>query len=372
MKKISHLNTLFKAFSLITILIISIGTVKANSGDKLVIIGGLDYNRIGQCENKNCTDFPGYLKKDLGENISLLNKDISNENIFEFTWSADPISHKEGGTNLKEKFRTYFNNNVCNVNYGNCNVSFIAHSWGTVILSDFIASLPENTGVKIKVVVTLASPVTGAQIAWNQPAFWKVAVTKVNAGNGVWVNVVNTRDVLSWAIPGTVNIQPNGENSTKSSWNQIFPVSNSEIDLNYIKTNTAFICASTLDKIPCLITLTTAGKSWLSSNMSTDDLNFDYFVNTHFPKNYQPQRLISHVACYGYGNHCDFSLGNKALGRLYGAYNKLLGKPNGGQFNCGTIFVCQSFVNKIIIANQLNTNYVWFWLNNKWNYFGEI
>lgn len=136
------------------------------ASEHIVLIGGIDSNRVCSCgiqqtmcssvvSNQNCTD-KEYLGAELTQSIinkantSDLNervKVIANDNIKTFYWSGDPVEH---GEDLKGKFERWFKNHVCGYYDTECVVSFVAHSWGTIILADFIAHIPSNSDIRIR------------------------------------------------------------------------------------------------------------------------------------------------------------------------------------------------------------------------------
>jgi len=228
----------------------------AKTKEKIVLVGGLLFSRLKECGSSNCTDLNYLLRKDkLGGELDLYVDTITTSDIHEFSWSRDAITHQENnpyGTNtLKDKFQNWFHEEVCK-NHETCYVSFIAHSWGTVIVADFIASMLEDTSIKIRTVVTYGSPVTGAQIALNTDPFWEIAVNKVLGNNnkidgtfGKWINVVNPNDLIAWFIPGTENVDQLGASLGHARLPELFPVNNSELDPKYAVTSVIRICGGT-------------------------------------------------------------------------------------------------------------------------------
>ena len=265
--------------------------------EKLVLVGGLNESRIGQCSTDNCDDFT-YLRwsNKLGNSIDSLDDDIIDD-VLEFGWSGDPISHKEGGDNLKKKFEKWFYSNVCSKNE-QCNVSIIAHSWGSIIASDFIASLPQNTNIKIRTVVTYGSPVTGAQIKWNTNPFWETAISKVKQMKGKWINVVNKNDIIGWNIPGVLNYKPNGTVSYKKRLEELFPVSNSELDPKYLVTTAIRQCNPITS---CAVLGSNLMQLWKASGFDKNNIPSTqegwevFFENTHFTESYEPKRIINYI-----------------------------------------------------------------------------
>jgi hypothetical protein len=260
-------------------------TAFAANKEKIVLVSGLDFTRTGQCGFKSCTDNEYLYSHDLS---SILNQELNSRgvlaDIYTFSWSRDMVTH---GENLKTKFTNWFYKNICKEGQ-ECYVSFISHSWGTVIASDFLASLASNSTIKVRTVVTFASPVTGAQtLPWKE-VFWLTGVKKVlsasNQINGVaarWVNVVNRPDPIAWDIPQTENLQPNGTASTKGRLNAVFPVSNSELNPLYLG---ASIVKAYLNKGEDFHNVIV--KSW---GGGTPDLK------AHAPASYEPKRLVQYV-----------------------------------------------------------------------------
>lgn len=295
------MKQLFLSF-IVVILSIFLSTQSYASEEKLVLIGGLDEYRVGKCNATSCSDGKeydwGYLTSyyKLGNALNALNDSIPKKNRYEFRWSGDPITHNEGG-NLKNKFENWFYKNVCERG-SECNVSFISHSWGTIINSDFIASLPQDTSVNIRTVVTYASPVTGAQIKFNVTPFWATAVDKVNNSGGTWINVVNPKDVIAWDIPKTQNRKPDGTFSSKGRFDETFPVSNSEMDPKYLGTSFIRQC-NPIESGFCSTLGSNFYKIWDSglgqeAPSTLEEWN-RYFMNTHFTENYEPERLVGYI-----------------------------------------------------------------------------
>lgn len=267
--------------------------------EKLVLIGGLNEYRIGECSNNQCGDGKpydqGYLDKysKLGKSLSSLDNNINSLNREEFYWSGDPVTHGEG-VNLKNKFNKWFYEEICNANE-NCIVSFIAHSWGTIILSDFLQSIPEN--LNVRTVVTYGSPVTGSQIKWNKDPFWEDAVNSVKNRGGKWFNVVNKQDLIAWKIPGTTNVNPDGSLSNKGRFSQTFPVNNSEFDPSYLLTSAVRGCAFS----SCTVLGSRLVNAWTDSGNNINDIPTNmsgwsnYFYNSHFTHNYNPDKIISYI-----------------------------------------------------------------------------
>lgn len=286
-------------FIVITILFF-ITQVSYGATEKLVLIGGLHESVIWSCGETPCKDVT-YLTEEhkLGEALKNLDGIVKYKG-YEFPWSGDPVTHNEGG-NLKKKFNDWFYQNICSKNEI-CNVSFIAHSWGTIIISDFIASLPSDTKVNIRIIVTYGSPVTGAQIRAFTTPFWKVAVSKVEGMGGVWINTVNPNDIIAWDIPRTINRKSDGDRSNKGRFDETFPVSNSELDPKYLGTSAFRQCFGTesiLLKIPCATLGFNLRDLWDSSNLAKMPENeqewVNFFYKTHFTESYEPKRQINYI-----------------------------------------------------------------------------
>jgi len=193
------------------------------------------------CADGNSYDRESYLKEQFG--VLLQNKGFKAENIHAFKWSGDMVSH---GENLQSKFSAWFYANVCPNATETCNVSFLAHSWGTVITTDFIHTINRDN-IKIKNVVTFGSPVSGAQIKSGVTAFWKSSIAKVVNNGGKWFNVVNREDLIAWDynVNGVTNYTPDGSISSKGEFlnGEMFPISQSEIAPNYGLTTLARLCS---------------------------------------------------------------------------------------------------------------------------------
>lgn len=264
--------------------------------EKVVLVGGLNEYKIGQCYNKPCDDLK-YLKKSHKLGDSLKSLDFSTTDVSEFGWSGDPISHNEGGSSLKNKFESWFYDKICSRGEI-CNLSIVAHSWGTIIASDFIASLPTNTHINIRTIVTYGSPVTGAQIKYNVAPFWETAIKKVKNMGGEWINVVNEGDVVAWNIPGVSNYKANGLISYKSRLKELFPVSGSEFDPKYIGTSILRQCNPFSN---CEVLKSTIGLFWEESGFTTSSVPktqkelSSYFYKTHFTESYEAKRLIGYI-----------------------------------------------------------------------------
>lgn len=283
-----------KHYAISTTLAISLlsNAAFALNKEKIVLVSGIDFTRTGQCGSKACADNE-YLYRDLG---TLLNQELNSRgalaDIHTFSWSRDMVTH---GEKLKTKFTNWFYNNVCKEGQ-ECYVSFIAHSWGTVITTDFLSSLANNSTIKIRTVVTFGSPVTGAQIAlWKEP-FWLTGIQKVlndaNKINGTrarWVNVVNRQDAVAWdylsgyniAIPYVENLQPNGTLSTKGRLGETFPVSGSELNPLYLGTSVLRAYLNKGEEFHKVIV-----QSWGGGLPN---------LTAHSPASYEPKRLVQYV-----------------------------------------------------------------------------
>lgn len=341
-------------------------------GEKIVLVGGLDAT-TNKCKNIEktheyydwCTDGKGYLlwDKKLGSSLKKYKDEILTEDIYEFIWSQDPVPHEEnynaldgnGGT-LKKKFKDWFYDKVCKTDE-ECEVSFIAHSWGTIIASDFIASLRDDK-VTIKTVITYASPVTGAQIKADKDPFWEIAVDRVKSMQGKWVNVVNKKDVVAWDIPNTINLNQYGYISSKGILMESFPVDDSELDKKYLIINPHILSIT-----GCILGREVASPfscSILAANLSyvtertginvNDILDFgQYFVDTHFTKNYKPDRLVSYLLINN-------GFAKKYFDNNFGVEN--LGLPTSDETIVNTT-TCQSFEKGLLLWNKKYTwNYI--------------
>ncbi len=338
-----------------------LGTVVfAANKEKIVLVSGIDFTKTGQCGSKSCPDNE-YLYQDLG---SVLNQELNSRralaDIHSFSWSRDMVTH---GENLKTKFANWFYSTVCKVGQ-ECYVSFIAHSWGTVITSDFLASLASNSAIKVRTVVTFGSPVTGAQIAFLKEAFWLTGVKKVlsasNQINGVtgrWVNVVNRPDAVAWNIPQTENIQPNGTASTKGRLNETFPVVGSEFNPAYLGTSivrTYFNKGFEFYKVIV--------KSWGGGAIDP---------NAHSPASYEPQRLVQYVS-----NRLPTSVGassttpaavtkiNQCIAKFGSYFGSKVGAPylNGNYYYQNTSGGTAGKVTQIMVHKDLaEADFLYYW-----------
>lgn len=266
---------------------------KGESKEKIVLISGIDFFRMAQCGFKDCPD-DEYLLSDLG---SILHSEFSKHgtyaDIHSFKWSRDMVTH---GENLKTKFSDWFYNEVCSEGV-ECYVSFIAHSWGTIIATDFIASMSESSTIKIRTVVTYGSPATGAQIKSSEEAFWQIAIRKVtdsfneiDSVSSRWINIVNPNDPVAWDyldnngsdISGVENVMPDGSRSAKGRLKEAFPVSNSEFDPQYLGTSFARLY---IDR----------GQEAFNFILSSWGVNSPPNLEAHGTSNYQPERLVKYV-----------------------------------------------------------------------------
>jgi hypothetical protein len=229
----------------------------------------------------------------------LKNNGISDSDIHSFKWSRNAIAME--GFSLQKKFRKWFVEYICGLSYpsndikdcGEVSVSFIAHSWGTVIMTDFINSLPEvgNTKIRINLVVSLGSPVSGTTTDDNPIKFWEYALNKVKQSGGHWINLVNYKDPIAWNIETpsiltlkgfVINIEPSSKTkSTKSLLgNEIY----SQIPVTYSSMSI---------------------KNAISANAIKDLLSaYDYYtsgstgfdISEHDPINYYPDYISKMVA----------------------------------------------------------------------------
>uniref|UniRef100_UPI0040566E19 S-layer homology domain-containing protein n=1 Tax=Candidatus Electronema sp. TaxID=2698783 RepID=UPI0040566E19 len=248
-------------------------TILHNNQKKLILVDGLHPLRTGLCQHKDnfCppTDWDDYLGKGYNrtrvylvdqlfhnnQNILTL-RDLKDYDIYAFRWSGDVISGEpdipfldldienedKGSEGLKLKFNNWMNNYVINVSPKKPTVSFLAYSWGTVITTDFIASLPDDK-ININILLTIGCPVTGANIKWSEKPFWEVAGDRLkDEYQAKWINIVKGDDVVAWDVPDTDNFISVGFNS-KSSFCQkskknrlpeLFPVSDSAMEMKYL------------------------------------------------------------------------------------------------------------------------------------------
>lgn len=207
----------------------------ASDNEKIVLVSGIDFERTYKCGSQDCPPSE-YMMQDFEQIINdELDKAKIRADIFSFKWSRDMVSH---GEDLKNNFNDWFYDEVCPTTR-KCTVSFIAHSWGTVILTDFLGSLPVND-VEIRTVVTYGSPVTGAQIKFGVEPFWKTGIDRVlnNKSSASWFNIVNQGDPVAWDYPGVLNLDATGYAvSNKGRLNETFPVNNSQMDPAYLGTS---------------------------------------------------------------------------------------------------------------------------------------
>ena len=216
--------------------------------DKIVLVDGLTAVMTGRCTFQSCADRPSYMWRDLGDlTQAQMDSRGAAADIHAFRWTGDMVKH---GEKLKQKFHNWFFSQVCAV-VETCRVSFIAHSWGSVIATDFLASQEDNPNIKVRTMVTLGSPATGAKVRLDSiplirvTPFWIKAIEKVRgAANWIdgqparWVNVVNQQDPIGWdyldennlPIWGVENLRPDGSASTKSRLQNAYSLNESELD----------------------------------------------------------------------------------------------------------------------------------------------
>ena len=290
--------SLLFVMTLLTLVFSDVVYAAQENKEKIVLVDGITQSLTGRCGFENCRDRENYLKDIVKSEMEKGNIEAE---IEAFNWSGDMVAHKE---DLKNKFRNWFYSNVCKEG-DNCKVSFIAHSWGTIIATDFISSMSESTSIKVRTVVTLGSPVTGAHIAFGKDAFWQTAISKVTSDRNKidniparWVNVVNKEDPIAWdlldngwfwhsKIPGIENLKPDGTLSTKGRIDETFHVSNSELDYTYL-INTILVTSP-------LISYINDGKELLKVIINSWDNNSGLNFNAHDVENYQPERLVKYV-----------------------------------------------------------------------------
>jgi len=308
------------------------------ANEKLVLIGGLDEARVNKCSDSNPCEDKGYLKLNskLGDALLELETIDSNIKNYEFKWSGDPVPHGEGD-NLKKKFEDWFYTNVCGREEA-CEVSFIAHSWGTIIGSDFIASISENTKIKIKTVITYGSPVTGAQIndkIFSKTVnFWEDAVKKVKDMDGKWINIINTKDIVAWKIPNTINLQPTGYISTKGRLPETFPVNASEFDLKYLGT--------TIARLGGMVATDSIG-IYVGYIFGSSEVDSSFSIYDHFTESYESNRLIKYLLINdGFASkYFDNDFGVSNLGLPISKEIRMEGEPT-----------CQNFENGILLWDK--------------------
>ena len=270
--------------------------------EKIVLIDGISFDRTAQCSFKECPDRDSYLNQTFSELFTdEMNKNNLLGEIYPFEWSGDMVTH---GENLKTKFRTWFNKEVCKEGE-ECYVSFLSHSWGTIIMSDFIASMIENSSIKIRTIVTFGSPVTGSQIAFFKEPFWETAITKVTSTSNYialkpskWINIVHPNDPIAWDIlnswygifyfkvRGVENIQHNAQLSHKGRLSETFPVSNSEFDYKYLGTTLL-----RLYNVGAKQALNIIVGSWTNDSTPTFDAHFNGYIQDETDRT----RLIKYI-----------------------------------------------------------------------------
>ncbi|MCI5218099.1 MAG: S-layer homology domain-containing protein [Candidatus Electrothrix sp. LOE2] len=257
-------------------------TILHSNVKKLILVDGLHPWRTAGCIHTNqvcrATAWDNYLGAQYNRTRVYLidqlfhnNQNISNfrelkgYDIYAFRWSGDVISGKpdipfldldvekedKGSEDLKEKFNDWMNNYVINVSPKKPTVSFLAYSWGTVITTDFIASLPDDK-ININILLTIGCPVTGANINFLKEPFWKVAGDKLkDKYQAKWINIVKDDDVVAWDIEhkdwksspvdNFVSVGANSnsffcQKSKKGRLPELFPVSESAMEMKYLKT----------------------------------------------------------------------------------------------------------------------------------------
>jgi len=277
--------------------------VYAANKEKIVLVSGIDFARTGQCGFVSCPNGEYLYSDEKNPQASLepklnssLDRNMMLADIYSFEWSGDMVTH---GENLKTKFSNWFYKEVCPSGQ-ECYVSFIAHSWGTVILTDFLASLSQPNTIKVRTVVTFGSPVTGAQIALLKTPFWLAGIqnvtnssNKINGASAAWYNIVNKNDPVAWdylnaglfstsSISGVSNLQPNGTASTKGRLGEMFPVSNSEFDPKYLTTSVIRAYSNSGSDLLNVII-----KSWGKDGAPN--------LSAHATSSYEPDRLVGYV-----------------------------------------------------------------------------
>lgn len=285
-------------------LIISTLYCSTLQAEKLILIDGIAPLRTGQCQNHYCDDRENYLwdyyKDELNQQIS---QHGANVDIHAFRWTGDMVKH---GEQLKTKFRHWFFSQVC-PNNQTCVVSFIAHSWGTVIVTDFLASQENNHNIKIRTMVTFGSPATGAKVRLDNipfikvTPFWLKAIEKVTHPNNHiegkparWVNIVSQADPVAWdyrdknnqPISGIENLTINGNPSNKGRLWNAYTLNESELDPQFLPT---VILSKRNDGIKFLKEVIES----LAGVVFPDD--FTNNLKAHDARAYQPHRLINYV-----------------------------------------------------------------------------
>jgi len=267
--------------------------------EKIVLIDGISLDKTARCSSQECPNRESYLYKYLSE--TFLDEILQNGTfgkLFKFEWSGDMVAH---GEHLKTKFSEWFYSEVCQEGE-TCYVSFLAHSWGSVIMSDFVASMSEDTSIKVRTIVTFGSPVTGAQIAFYKDSFWEIAIKKLTNNEnyiackkGKWINVVHPNDPVAWdilgngwiwdyKIPGVENYTHEGLYSNKGRLKETFPVNNSEFDLRYIGTTLLF-------NVTAERALEIIVKNWTSESSINLDAHFNGYINEINNK----KRLVKYI-----------------------------------------------------------------------------
>lgn len=275
--------------------------------EKIILVDGLTAPMTGRCTFQNCTDRDSYLWQELGDILqNQMDARGTNADIHAFEWSGDMVKH---GEQLKSKFRNWFFSQVCAPNTP-CNLSFIAHSWGSVIATDFLASQEDNHNLKVRTMVTLGSPATGAKARLeNLPfitvtPFWIKAIEKVTSpynfidGQAArWVNVVNSADPIGWdyltehnqPFAGVENLKADGTPSSKGRLHNAYPLNESELDPAFLPVALT-PGAQGIDFLKAII------GGWLGSRVSSlSDMTGGMNMDAHGVPAYQPQRLAAYV-----------------------------------------------------------------------------
>lgn len=277
-KKVSNAlaGSLLSLFLLMFPVKVALGVV-----EYVVLIPGLDFEKFCTCGGDKRSDAcvlrtpkpscPDSFSNPMWNWYSHVSEYLNEKNKFAkikmFEWSRDPVSHGEGGTNLKDKFERWFYSDVCPER--DCIVSLIGHSWGSVILTDFLASVPDDAQFKIRAVITYGSPAAAAQVDDEVNHFLYVAQKRFEShkvdDNSEWLNLVNQDDPAAWNYPlwkfssnsySTLkNLEPpdedvvlpsdrevnsselitSGKKLFKDRWgdSELFPLSNSEMAPKY-------------------------------------------------------------------------------------------------------------------------------------------
>ncbi len=363
------------SFNIVMAFLLSlISFAHADSTEKIILISGIDFAKTGKCKKQACPDTEYLYHRDLGDILNQqLNQQQKLADIHTFKWSQDMIRH---GESLKDKFNQWFHSEVCQAGQA-CNLSFIAHSWGTIITTDFITALPSNTAFKIRTVITYGSPVTGAMISPFRSSFWQDAIVRVgDVDNWIdnqparWVNIVNFADPLAWdylddfgfPFPNVENLTADGFTSFKGRLEEVYPVKDSEFDPRFLP----FSALSELNQ---------GGENAVKVITSLwNQGNPDF--KAHGTPSYEPTRLVNYVIerlpNAKHNKNPITSLAQQQIQACINTFSTYFGRPDSEAYACGNDqYLCQlttgglrGQVLAIAVPQQLQSGFYYYW--NGW------